>query len=38
MEIGSEAADQKDGPTFTPEEIQKISDELLSRFAVGKLE
>ena len=29
MEIGSEAADQKDGPTFTPEEIQKISDELV---------
>ena len=29
MEIGSEAADQKDGPTFTPEEIQKISEELV---------
>ena len=29
MEIGSEAADQKEGPTFTQEEIQKISDELV---------
>ena len=29
MEIGSQAADQNDGPSFTPEEIQKILDELV---------
>lgn len=29
MEIGSEATDQDEGPTFTPEEIQKISEELV---------
>jgi len=29
MEIGSQAADQKDGPSYTAEEIQKISDELV---------
>ena len=29
MEIGSEAADNPKGPTFTPEEIQKIADEIV---------